>query len=250
MAKPSILKTENRSGIGSRPARRDRVAGKVPVNIYGHGEECQNLAIGEHALQIALGTATQVFTLDINGKQQPCLVKSVQYDTYGQDILHVDFARVSLTEEVDVEVPVHYMGHAKGITDGGQLVIQHPQLAVRCLAAAIPEFIEVDIADVGLGKSLHAGDVKLPAGVKLDLKKMSSDEPIVGVVAPRVEAVVEAEATPAEGAVVAPAAGGEAGAAAAAGAAGAAAGKAGAAPAKPGAAPAKAGASDKGGKKG
>ncbi len=236
MAKPSILKTESRSGIGSRPARRDRVAGKVPVNIYGHGEECQSLAIGEHSLAIALATATQVFTLDINGKQQPCLVKSVQYDTFGQDILHVDFARVSLTEEVEVEVPVHYMGHAKGITDGGQLVIQHPQLAVRCLAAAIPEFIEVDIAELGLGKSLHAGEVKLPEGVKLDLKKMVAEEPIVGVVAPRVEAVVEAEATPAEGAVVAPAAG------AAAPAAGA------ATPAAGG--DAKGGGADKGGKKG
>jgi large subunit ribosomal protein L25 len=247
MAKPSILKTESRSGTGSSNARRDRVAGKVPVNIYGHGEENQNLAIAEHALNLALGTATQVFTLDIGGKQQPCLVKSVQYDTYGQEILHVDFARVSLTEEVEVEVPVHYMGHAKGITEGGQLVIQHPQLWVRCLAAAIPEFIEVEIADLGLGHSLHAGDVKLPAGVKLDTKRMAADEAVVGVVAPRVEAAPEVEAAPAEGAVVAPAAG-EAGAAAPA--AGGAEAKPGAAAAKPGAAPAKGAAPDKGGKKG
>jgi large subunit ribosomal protein L25 len=241
MAKPGILKTEPRSGTGSRNARRDRVAGKVPVNIYGHGEQNQNLAIAEHPLHLALDTATQVFTLDIDGRQQPCLVKSVQYDTYGQEILHVDFARVSLTEEVDVEVPVHYMGHARGLTEGGQLVIQHPQLAVRCLASAIPEFLEVDIAEIGLGKSLHAGDVKLPAGVKLDLRKMAADEPVMGVVAPRVEAVVEAEAAPAEGAAAAPAAG-----AAAAPAAGAAAPAAGA----PGAAPAKGAAPDKGGKKG
>jgi len=239
MAKPSILKTESRSGTGSANARRDRVAGKVPVNIYGHGEQNQNLAIGQHALSLALHTATQVFTLDIGGKQQPCLVKNVQYDTYGQEILHVDFARVSLTEEVEVEVPVHYMGHAKGITEGGQLVIQHPQLWVRCLAAAIPEFIEVDIADIAMGHSLHAGDVKLPQGVKLDTKRMAADEAVVGVVAPRVEAAPAAEAAPAEGGVVAPAVGAEGAAAPAAGA-----------EAKPGAAPAKAAAPDKGGKKG
>ncbi len=240
MAKPSILKTVTRSGLGSRNARRDRASQRIPVNIYGHGEANQNLAIGAHDLGLALQTATQVFTLDIDGRQQPCLVKSVAYDTFGKDILHVDFARVSLTEEVEVEVTVNYLGHPKGLADGGQLVVQHPQLWVRCLASAIPEFVEVDISGIELGHSLHASDVKLPAGVSLDLKKMAADEPIVGVVAPRVEAEPVAEEVPVEGAVIAPAAGDAGAAAPAAGADG-----------KPGApAPAKAASSDKGGKKG
>jgi len=239
MAKPSILKTENRPGTGSRVARRSRAAGNVPVNVYGHGEANQNLVIDEHALSLALHTNTQVFTLTIEGKEQPCLVKHVQWDTFGVSILHVDFVRVSLTEEVEVEVTLNFTGHAKGLAEGGIMAVHHPALWVRCPAASIPDSIDVDVTELEMGHALRAQDIKLPAGVKLDTHKVNPTDQIVGVVAPRIEVVepTPEEVAAAEAAAAAAAAPGAEGEAAA-GAAPGAEGKPGAAPAaggKPGA---------------
>ncbi|HZM01148.1 MAG TPA: 50S ribosomal protein L25 [Planctomycetota bacterium] len=210
MPKPSVLKTHPRSGTGSAAARRMRAASRVPVNVYGHGEANQNLALEEHDLELALHTATQVFTLSIGGKEQPCLVKSVQYDTFGQRVLHVDFARVSLTEEVEVEVALEIAGTPKGVAEGGQVVVLHPALWVRCLASAIPDSLPVDITPLLMGQAIHAREIALPAGVTLDTKRMNPDDQIVAVAAPRIEAApVEAAPAAAEGAV-APAAEGAA----------------------------------------
>jgi len=215
MSKPSVLQTHSRPGIGSAAARRLRAASRVPVNVYGHGEVNQNLALDEHELDLALHTATQVFTLSIGGKEQPCLVKSVQYDTFGQRVLHVDFARVSLTEEVEVEVALEITGTPKGAAEGGQVVVLHPAVWVRCLASAIPDSLPVDISPLTMGEALHAREIAMPAGVSLDAKKMNPDDQIVAVVAPRVEEA-PAEAAPAAEGAAAPAAEGAAPAAGAA----------------------------------
>jgi large subunit ribosomal protein L25 len=198
MAQPTILKTEHRTGTGSASARRDRRQGRVPVNVYGHGEGNQHLLMDEHELSLALHTATQVFTLSIAGAEQPCLVKSVQLDTFGQRILHVDFTRVSMTEEVEVEVSLDFVGTPKGVATGGQLVVHHPALWVRCLANAIPDSISVDIAGIEMGHGVHAGEIALPAGVSLDTEQMDPDDQVVAVAAPRAEEP-EPEAEPAEG---------------------------------------------------
>jgi len=231
MSKTQNLTTEAREALGSANARRLRVAGRVPVNVYGHGEANQNLSIEAHPLELALHSSAHVFNLKIAGKEQPCLVKHVEWDTFGQRALHVDFARISLTEEVEVEVQLIFTGHAKGVGEGGTLAVHHPLLWVSCLASAIPESLEVDVTELEIGRAMHASEIKLPAGVKLDTRKMDPRAQIVGVVAPHIEEV-PAEETPAEGAV--PAEG-------AAPAEGAVAGEAGAAGAKPGA-PAAAGA--------
>lgn len=201
MPKPSVLKTHSRPDIGSASARRLRAESRIPVNVYGHGEANQNLALDEHALELALNTSTQVFTLSISGKEQPCLVKSVQYDTFGQRVLHVDFARVSLTEEVEVEIALEITGTPKGAAEGGQVVVLHPAVWVRCLASAIPDLLSVDISPLLMGQAIHAREIVMPAGVSLDTKKMNPDDQIVGVVAPRIEeAATEAAAPTAEGA--------------------------------------------------
>ena len=92
---------------GSLTRRLRRRAGRVPVEIYGHGQANVSLTLDAHVLDLALQTPAQVFTLDIEGKNESCLVKEVQYDTFGQQILHVDFARVDLSEEVDGHLVHH-----------------------------------------------------------------------------------------------------------------------------------------------
>jgi len=198
MSKPDTLKTNPRTDSGSAAARRQRREGEVPVIVYGHGEDNQSLTVSAHELDLALAGQTQVFTLEIGKKHQPCLVKSVQYDTFGQYVLHVDFTRVSLTEEVEVEVELVFVGEAKGIAEGGTLAVHHTALWVSCLATAIPDSLEVDVAELEIGQAIHAGEIALPKGVRLDEGKMDPTDQMVGVLAPRVE--VEEEA-PAEGAV-------------------------------------------------
>jgi large subunit ribosomal protein L25 len=91
----------------------------------------------------------------------------VQYDYLGKDVIHADFMRVDLTEMVTVSVPVELKGTAKGAADGG-IVDQHlAQLEVECVVTNIPESIVISIKEIGVGDSIHAGDIKLPQGVKL-----------------------------------------------------------------------------------
>ena len=229
MSKNVTLVAEPREKAGSSVSRRLRTAGRVPVNVFGHGEANANLSVDAHELDLALHTAAQVFMLKQGQSEQACLVRNVQYDTFGQQVLHVDFARVDLSEEVEVEVELAFIGFAKGVADGGTLAVQHPALWVKCRADSIPERIEVDVTGVEVGHALHAREIVLPAGVRLDTHKMGEEAQIVGVVAAHIEVAPVAAAAEGE---AAPAAEGAAAAAPAAGAKGE------AAPAAKGAAPA------------
>jgi large subunit ribosomal protein L25 len=195
----NALSTEARDKIGSAESRRARRAGRVPVEVYGHGQPNINLTVDEHALELALNTPAQVFMLTISGKDESCLVKGVQYDTFGQQILHVDFARVDLSEEVNVEVTLDFTGRAKGVVeDGGTMVVHHATVSVRCRADSIPELVSVDVSEITIGHALLANAISFPAGVALDEQTMDPETQIVGVVAPKVEEP-EPEEVPAEG---------------------------------------------------
>lgn len=183
--KTVTLETTAREGVGSRVSRRLRREGKVPVNVYGHGQGNVHVAVDAHAFDLALHTSSQLFTLDISGKAETCLLKEVQFDTFGQNALHADFERVDLGEEVEVEVHLEFIGTAKGIAEGGQVVINHDKIAVKCRADSIPEEIEVNVSELGMGDHVVAGEVSLPPGVKLDTHAMDEDTQIVGCVAPQ-----------------------------------------------------------------
>lgn len=211
MSTPTLLETHAREGVGSRASRKARAAGRVPVNVYGHGQANAALTVDAHDVELALLSTAQVFTLKIAGQDESCLVREVQYDTYGQRVLHVDFTRIDLSEEVEVEVALEFRGHAAGVTAGGQLVVHHNTFAVRCRADSIPDVIVVDVSAVELGESIHANEVSLPEGVVLDEHHFAVDEPIVGVAATKeeeVEAVAEADEAAGAGAA-APTEGGE-----------------------------------------
>ena len=185
MSNRITLATQPRQGSGSRLARRERAEGRVPVIVYGHGEANIACTVSAHDLRLALETTAQVFTLTSDAGEEPCLVREVQYDTFGQDVLHVDFTRVNLSEQVHVVVALEFRGNPVGVSEGGTTVVHHPQIAVRCRADAIPDVIPVDVSDVAMGHGLPAGDVPMPEGVELDDAAMAPTEQVFAVAAPR-----------------------------------------------------------------
>lgn len=181
------LKAVPREGTGSRASRKARAAGFTPVSVYGHGKDNLSLRIISHDLDKALDSSAQMFMLDIDGHEESCLVKEVQYDTFGQITLHVDFARIDLSEEVHVDVALDFIGNPAGVLAGGILAVAHQTLPITCRADSIPASIEVDISEVEIGHALHAGEVGLPEGITLDTGSIEPEAAVVSVTAPKVE---------------------------------------------------------------
>jgi large subunit ribosomal protein L25 len=167
MAEALVLKAQIRDGSGSKKSATLRQKGLIPAVVYGHKEKPVSIALNGHDFLANLQHGSRLFDIEIAGKQDKLLIKDVQYDYLGKDIIHADFMRVDLTERVTVSVPVELKGTAKGAVDGG-IVDQHlAQLEVECVVTNIPESIVISIKELNIGDSIHAGDVTLPQGVKL-----------------------------------------------------------------------------------
>jgi large subunit ribosomal protein L25 len=192
MATPSIQVTANpRSELGSRANKRLRDAGLLPGVVYGHKEAVVPVTLPKKELVSHLNRGAHVFELALEGKNERVLVKEVQYDHLGLEVIHVDFARVSLDEKVEVTVPIELKGTPKGEADGGVLQQIVSELEVECLVTEIPDAIRHNVSDLALNDVLHIRDLKLPPGVRA----MPDGDVIVATV----KEIAETEAAPAEG---------------------------------------------------
>jgi large subunit ribosomal protein L25 len=105
--------------------------------------------------------------VQIGGKKEKMIVKDLQYDYLGKDVIHVDLMRVDVTETVKVAVPIELKGIAKGTHEGGIIEECTDHLEIECRATDIPESVVVSVKEIDVGDTLHASDVELPDGVKL-----------------------------------------------------------------------------------
>ncbi len=153
-------------GTGTRVARRIRKAGQIPAIVYGHKQTPQPISIGRDAIWSMLKTSTHLAELQWAGGGETVLVKDIQWDHLGKEILHVDFARVSADESVDAVVRLDLKGEAPGTLEGGVLEHLVHSIHVLCRAIAIPDSIKVDISGLHLNQGLHLRDLVLPEGVK------------------------------------------------------------------------------------
>jgi large subunit ribosomal protein L25 len=168
------LKVEVRQSRGTRDARRMRRDGRIPAVLYGHGEASIALAIGQDDLATVLRHHSRL--VDLQGAvNESALIRALQWDAFGVDVLHVDFARVSADERIEVQVSVELRGTAPGVTEGG--VIEHllHELTIECLATAIPDRIQVRISGLKKDEAITVGQLELPEGVKM----LSDPEDIV-----------------------------------------------------------------------
>ena len=162
-----------RAEQGSGASRRLRNAGRVPAIVYGAGKDAQAVTLDHnsifHALRVEAFHAS-VLSLNIDGQVEKVLLRDVQHHPFRQLVLHVDFQRVDPNAKLHIKVPLHFVNAdvAPGVKLGGGIV-SHVlnEVEVSCLPADLPEFIEVDLANLGAGQSIHMSDLKLSAGVEL-----------------------------------------------------------------------------------
>lgn len=240
-----VLAVTPRERLGTRYSNRLRKQGKLPAVVYGHKQDPVSIALDSRDTLAHIKAGEKIFNLDFPGRSnkdegQMVLLKDLQFDYLGTNIVHADFARVDLNERVKTFVAIHLIGEAIGLKQAGA-ILMHPvaEIEVECAVKDIPDFIEVNINELDVGKAITAGDVKLP--VK-DMKLLTDSHGMVAQIVIQQEivvaeaAAVDAAAEPEVLTAKKPAEGEEA----AAGAKGAAAGKDAKAPAAAkGAAPAK-----------
>ncbi|MCE2882378.1 MAG: 50S ribosomal protein L25 [Planctomycetaceae bacterium] len=162
------IKASPRDKTGSRYSKRLRAAGRLPAVIYGHGSDPLSVHVDEHITVGALKQGLHVINLEIEGKgTETCLVKDLQFGFLGDNVIHMDLARVNLDQVVEVMVSIEFFGAPEAAKKSGTVVVHEmADLKVSCKVRDIPDHIRIDLTTMQ-GETFTAGDVKFPAGVSL-----------------------------------------------------------------------------------
>lgn len=187
MAEEKIINAVKRDTKGTSNARRLRVLGSIPAVVYGAVEN-QPIAIDTHAFGLMVRDFGQNFVGDLvvdGATSQKVLLKDVQYHPASGTILHADFVAISMTEKLQVSLPIKVSGEAAGAIAGGILEQLLAEIEIECLPGDMVETIVVDVTDLEIGSSIHVSDLDMPEGVVV----LSDGElAVVQVSAPRVVA--------------------------------------------------------------
>ncbi len=160
------LKVTSRKQTGTAACRHLRKQNLVPAVIYGHGEQAQLVSLPRHEVEILLAHGTRLLDITLDKKPHKLLIKDVQHDHLGMNIVHVDLVRVSLDEKIHLTVPIELRGAVDAASHGGGVVEQHlTQLEVECLASNIPETILLRVGKLELGESIRVKDLPVDQGV-------------------------------------------------------------------------------------
>jgi large subunit ribosomal protein L25 len=165
---PEVFHVKLRSETGKRQMRRLRNAGAVPAILYGHGQPPVSLAIGDAEVKAMLRHGARVVDLE-GAVAEKAFVRELQWDTFGNEVLHIDLTRVSADERITVEVTVDLRGQAEcpGIREGG--VVDHlaHTLEIECPVISIPDKLVMRLVNLTLDGHVTASQIDLPEGVKL-----------------------------------------------------------------------------------
>lgn len=204
------LGVETRADRGKGAARRLRRTGKVPGIFYGPKSTATPIAVDrkDFAAHVANLEGSHLIRFESPAadlQKRVALVREVQHHPVTGGILHVDFYEVDLTQRLQVTVPLHFVGKAKGVAaDGGILQPILREMQVECLPTDIPQFIEVDVTALEIHDVIHLADVPMPANVTAVVE---TNEAVVTVQPPTVEEVKAASAEGGAEGAAAPAAG-------------------------------------------
>lgn len=167
-----VLTIETREKLGKGICRRLRENGRIPAVVYGKGLDPVAVSVDKKELEAAIageGGRNNLLTLKGGGglDGKIVIVADMARNALKATTLHVDLHNISLQEKVKVKVPIAISAIAKGVKEGGiQDIVRH-EIEIECLPTEIPETIEVDVTDLGLGESLHVSALQLPEGLKI-----------------------------------------------------------------------------------
>jgi len=172
MAQANVIKASARATGGKGTARAVRRTGNVPAVVYGGDEKtADTIQIDANDLFNLIKKGrflSTVFDIDVGGKTLKAIPRDVQLDPVKDVPLHVDFQRIGSDNRVRVGVPVRFINEAlsPGLKRGGVLNVVRHDVEVWCPSDAIPQFFEVDLTGLAIGRSVHISAVALPEGVK------------------------------------------------------------------------------------
>ncbi len=191
-----------RAKQGTGASRRLRITGRTPGIVYGGKGEPQAIELDHNALWHALKKEAfhaSILEMEMDGKSSQVLLRDVQYHPFKQLVLHVDFQKVDANTKLHMKVPLHYVkAEESQAVKFEACVVNHviSELAITCLPADLPEFIEVDLSGLKKGASLHLDDIQLPKGVTA-VTHGKKNPVLVSVVSTVAEEAPAAEAAPA-----------------------------------------------------
>ena len=178
-----VFKAEKRDAKGTGASRRLRRTGRVPAIVYGADKDAQQVTLDHNEIYHLLRKEAfhaSVLTMDLDGEKGNVVLRDTQWHPFRQQVLHLDFQRVTAGEKLHLKVPLHFVNDevSPGVKlQGGMITHVMNEIDVTCLPKDLPEFIEVDLKDIEASASIHATQLNLPAGVELVLH--GEDDPVV-----------------------------------------------------------------------
>lgn len=201
MSEQITLRAETGRATGSRESRRLRRTGSVPAIVYGKDRDPLPIAVNRRELRAALTTEAgrnALINLDVDGDTILTLPRVVETHPFRTEIRHVDFVTVSLTDRVQAEIPVHFVGEPVGVRSGGVLSTPRTTVQIEAPVVSIPTGVDLDISELEIGDALRVGDLPPIEGV-LYLEDPEYTVVSVTVPAAEVEEPVEEELEGVEG---------------------------------------------------
>ena len=200
MSNTHTINVQRREDEGKGASRRLRLSGNVPAIVYGGGDlKPVSIQLNHNDVWLASQNDwfyASILDLNLNGDVQKVLLRDLQRHPYKQQILHLDFQRVNENEVLRTAVPLHFINEDKSPAGkSAEVVVTHElnEVVVECLPKDLPEFIEIDLADLAVGAVVHLSEIKLPAGVTVPELKLGKEHDVAVVIAKhgRVEAEPE-----------------------------------------------------------
>ncbi len=167
MSTAATMKATVRKEIGTRLVKRLRSEGKMPAVVYGHGKETVAVTIEQHELELAVQHGERILEIQLGKEIQNVMIKELQYDAFGDHILHVDLTRVDLDELVEVTIPIQLVGSPEGTKDGGVLRQIVMEVALEVSVRNIPDDFKLIVTEMKLDDRKTLEDIELPEGAKL-----------------------------------------------------------------------------------
>ena len=193
------LKATLRESIGSGESRRLRNEGFLPAVIYGLGMDPVSIAVNAREFTNALKTnagSNVILNLEVGKSKYTTLAREIQRHPYKNEFLHIDLIQIDLTQNVEADVQVNFLGTPVGVKDEGGLVQTiNSTITVSTLPSTIPASLDLDISELNVGENATVLDVKLPEGVELATE--DDDSILVTITLPR--AAIEEEIDGLEG---------------------------------------------------